>query len=620
MHASTEASMKSMAFNYSVRNCGADQFCGGLRPSKGGGSMCTSGSENLDYDAKTSCYIALRELSKFPEYKDRQLGVPPPPAPVGPQHLRKCNGCCKAGCGLKCCSEPTEPQKCCCLARVKQPDKCPLAPPPPELMTVSEAVAEWDAFFYNKLRDQALSGLFSENGSPNYWYRTWPAIFNLADLGSPRVRQRAKMFIDLAFIEGESLQVAGFRGGAKMRAKKDGGVYPVYSAQSNASGATSPIVVYQAGMGRCAGDAMKPVLLGEGGPPVWRYTDGESHDSLATWWPHFASAVIEMQTTSYNMSSTVIMLRNRTATQKLAATEITVQNRMLGEANHTGDGLSLNSSIVHNFYATASFGLGSIYFLPGKENSTIGAPPQESMVGLTFANEFHSTIGIPHSSGPKWSVQEGGAMVSAQCSGDLGCMSRYEGDFSVEIYNVTAVHIVGAWTFVEPANGLQAWAAVRYAWSGVNTSASALAHGVSGSGNASFLIVPEDPWSPLVLFAGNSSTFGSLDGFIQAVTQAKLDVSEPAADGSKVITFVPPAGKKPCQKLCKAITFPWSLNKTHLTPPSIGGTPLEDQPAMAYNGPFMTSVLGTDIVRTNSGPGGIGEEFSFSTNTIKRLH
>ena len=86
--------------------------------------------------------------------------------------MPKCNGCCKAGCGLKCCSEPTVPQKCCCLARVKTPDECPLVPPPPpppETMTVSEAAAEWDQFFYNKLKDQALSGLFSENGSPNYW-------------------------------------------------------------------------------------------------------------------------------------------------------------------------------------------------------------------------------------------------------------------------------------------------------------------------------------------------------------------------------------------------------------------------------------------------------------------
>ena len=64
------------------------------------------------------------------------------------------------------------------------------------------------------------------------------------------------MFIDLAFVEGESVQVAGYRGGAKMRAKKDGGDYPVASRVSDA---TSPIEVYQAGMGRCAGDAMKPV-------------------------------------------------------------------------------------------------------------------------------------------------------------------------------------------------------------------------------------------------------------------------------------------------------------------------------------------------------------------------
>jgi hypothetical protein len=171
------------------------------------------------------------------------------------------------------------------------------------------------------------------------------------------------MFIDLAFVEGESLQVGGFRAGAKMRAKKDGGGYPVYSAKGNASGATSPIVVYQAGMGRCAGDAMKPVLLGEGEPSVWEYADGQSFDSLPVWWPHFASAVIEMQTTSYNMSSTVIMLRNRTAAQKAASAEIMLQNRLLGEANqtHPGAGLSLNSSIVHNYYGTESFGLGSIY-------------------------------------------------------------------------------------------------------------------------------------------------------------------------------------------------------------------------------------------------------------------
>eukprot|EP01051_Picozoa_sp_SAG22_P001599 SAG22_NODE_64_length_23238_cov_83.185566_12_plen_283_part_00 len=60
MHASTEESMKNMSFNYAVKMGGADKFCAGIPPAKGGGSMCTSGSENLDYDAKSSAYIALR--------------------------------------------------------------------------------------------------------------------------------------------------------------------------------------------------------------------------------------------------------------------------------------------------------------------------------------------------------------------------------------------------------------------------------------------------------------------------------------------------------------------------------------------------------------------------------
>ena len=46
--------------------------------------------------------------------------------------------------------------------------------------------------------------------------------------------------------------------------------------------------------------------------------------------------------------------------------------------------------------------------------------------------------------------------------------------------------------------------------------------------------VPADSTAPLVLFAGNASTFTSFQGFVQAVLQAELHVSELAADGTKV--------------------------------------------------------------------------------------
>ena len=61
------------------------------------------------------------------------------------------------------------------------------------------------------------------------------------------------------FFRSESVQVGGYRAGAKMRAKKDGGDYPVYDTNGNVTTTTSPIVVYQAGMGRCAGE--KPPLF-----------------------------------------------------------------------------------------------------------------------------------------------------------------------------------------------------------------------------------------------------------------------------------------------------------------------------------------------------------------------
>ena len=76
----------------------------------------------------------------------------------------------------------------------------------------------------------------------------------------------------------------------------------------------------------------------------------------------------------------------------------------------------------------------------------------------------------------------------------------------------------------EPSNGLEAWAGVRYAWGGLNDTASSVREGVTGSGNHSFKLVPTDPTAPLVLFAGNAFTFGSLPQFIQAVLAADLNV------------------------------------------------------------------------------------------------
>merc|ERR1711871_585989 len=115
------------------------------------------------------------------------------------------------------------------------------------------------------------------------------------------------------------------------------------------------------------------------------------------------------------------------------------------------------------------------------------------------------------------------------------------------------------------ANGLKAWAAIKYVWGGLSSEASSLVQGVNGSGNHSFKLVPSDPTSPLVLFAGDASTFGTIRNFADAVLSARLTLTS-SSDGSKTITFAPP-GNLP------EIIFPWSQNKTTLRMPKVGGVP-----------------------------------------------
>merc|ERR1712100_330777 len=100
--------------------------------------------------------------------------------------------------------------------------------------------------------------------------------------------------------------------------------------------------------------------------------------------------------------------------------------------------------------------------------------------------------------------------------------------------------------------------------------------------------VPTDPTSPLVLFAGDASMFGTIKNFTDAVLSAHLTLTN-MSDGSKIITFAAP-GKLP------EIVFPWSQNKTSLKMPTIGGVPMSASPREVYDGPFLQATLGERTV------------------------
>lgn len=237
------------------------------------------------------------------------------------------------------------------------------------------------------------------------------------------------------------------------------------------------------------------------------------------------------------------------------------------------------------------------------------------MVGLTFNNQDHSTVGVPHSSGSKWAVQVKGAAILAKCGGDLGC--AYNGDFSTEIYNVSRLisarnsPLEEEWIIVEAANDLRAWVALRYAWGGLNETASSLQEGVMGSANHSFRLVPNDPEAPLILYAGDATEFGSIEKFTSSVLAASLTVTNKVND-TKLVRFIPPGG-------LPRLDFPWSRSKATLHMPSVGGVPVSATPSMTYEGPFMESTLGEETVRISSGAtaGDLSFIYDFATDTVR---
>ena len=337
------------------------------------------------------------------------------------------------------------------------------------------------------------------------------------------------------------------------------------------------------------------MLYGEGRPPVWAQNN---------WHPHFAARVIELETSSYRMGPTAIVVHNKTAGLAVQPT-YTVRNRLLGQMNSTHPSLlSTNSSLVHYFHRTPTYGAGSLIFNPnpnptgrsGQPNRLFGAPPQESFLGATFANEDRTTIGIPHSSGTKWSAQTAGALVAAKCP-----KCAYNGDFAVELYNVSSTWMEGGWAFAQAANGLDAWAAITPAWGGFNFTA-----GVNSS-NTCFRLVPNDPSAAMVLFIGDASQFGDRQNFTSAVVGARPTHTSDPRSGSTEVHFTPPGG-------LPTIRFPWSDDVTKIQLPSIGNSAVDDTPVRLYDGPYMTATLGEDVVSTSASALGVQFEISYDFN------
>lgn len=418
--------------------------------------------------------------------------------------------------------------------------------------TVSEHLSRWEAYMYRWVKHKATSGLFSELGSTGYWSRTWPNVFNLADLPtSERVRQRAKMYIDICLVEAEQSSITGVRAGSKSRAKKGG--------FGHAEGITHSFYV-----------SVAPQLYGE----------NLSH------WPQNntllppSNRIIENEAGFYVGGNTSILM-HRLGKARATGGSFMFRNRMIGQVDQSDtttcsdarcaetlrpsgcvctkgadDGTSAHytmlakSDQLHSVWHTPSYALGGVEFSPNDffsyghslllfvhvgdhdfmwpliELRTVCLAAdcrpnsQQRWTGLVFGNVLHTAIGLPHLTGEKWQLVDPEIMISQKCA-----TCNYGGDSLIDVYNLSSSAALTqpcgkTWTVVSAVDleGKAAWAAVRSGWGGdklvppLNLSSRPI----------NFQLVPHDTWAPIVILTGREAQYHTLENFTGAVCAVHL--------------------------------------------------------------------------------------------------
>ena len=319
------------------------------------------------------------------------------------------------------------------------------------------------------------------------------------------------MFIDLAYVEAELSSINGIRAGQKSRDKK--ATCPTCAKNVLARNPALEHHMYT---------AMTPQLYGD--------------DLNGAVGRLYQAPVTSQLVGAYAMSNVSILLHVFGSDGAY-----TMQNRMMGQIDGTdaetctkercdqtfrpypcacsGGGswhtLLPQPKQIHVVSKTPAYALAGVMFSP---NDAFIANSQQRGTGLTFGNDVHGAVALPHLTGEKWGVVDGDVMLVQRCG---SC--NYGGNSLFNLYNISRAWQEGDWWFVAAGAGevgdgdAVGWAALRPAWGGTNftNGTAAAAHLING--NINLL----DTWSPLVIVAADAKSYGgSLENFTEQITTA----------------------------------------------------------------------------------------------------
>lgn len=459
--------------------------------------------------------------------------------------------------------------------------------------TVCETASLWEAYLYNWLKQQAINGFFDELGSSGYWYRTWPCLWDMHHLSDPgsRLRKRAKMFLDLAFLEAELASIGGVRAGQKSRDKK--AECPTCSKHGS-----NPNIEHH------MYTALTPQLYG---------------DDMAYAASIYTAPISTQQLGVYQMSNVSVLIHRLGAAPETGGA-YTMRNRMMGMTKTSfvtscdpsrcaetyrpvpcacvglpgvSTPLLTRSRQVHIVSKTKNYAIAGVSFSP---NDAFVANSQQRGTGVVFGNRDHSVVALPHLTGEKWAVIDRDVMIGQRCG---SC--NYGGPSMFQIYNASALASDGEWWFMTAGEG-RGWAGMRPANGGTNftNTTSTKNPGALISGNINLL----DTWSAFVIVVGTPDEYGTLGNFSQQVQAAPLKADDEVFEWkwkNRTYDFFP----GPSTDIGS-----WRL-------PEIDGKAVDVDPPFLYSSPHLNAALESETVTASYKDYTL--VYNFTDDTITRV-
>lgn len=416
--------------------------------------------------------------------------------------------------------------------------------------TVAEYYDAWNKFMQDWLRTRALTGFWIELGSNYASQYSLPAIFAFYVAATdPETRNLAKMFLDLSFIDGAQCSYGDLRGGSKNRIKSRK-IYPSMSMAHS--------LLYDGKAVEQKGSHLLAVS-GYQAPPA---------AVLLRRYEQYPKSPIEIANRRLGEVHEGKKIKPNAKEEEESVPEAPAQAAKGSRKNDEEDEEEeeeeddtivdhvSDSHMINYIWKTRHYMMGSALRPPGLKYSPLyNNCPFNGVL-------FPDSTGVYHNFVNFYTFQHRNVML-------VELEKDFKEPFTILVPPKAQRVEQNGWTFIDKGN----------AYVGIK-----VLRGPSKWDESLHAVVPEDQFAPVLIQAGDVDEFGSFEGFIKALEQNSITVTQEKVDykGPKQphIEFFAPATGQVSR---------------------VEGKPFDPKPRQVYSSPFMTLTDGENQVKVQVG-------------------